>query len=115
MKKLFTSLLLAALLGATSLPATAASLLPTPSATIAPAKARIKIIPGTLAKGTLTVLTHGKKLLFFYVFDLDGRLVHHSLLKGKQKKTITGLPKGLYTYDVFENNESIEQGRIAIK
>jgi hypothetical protein len=117
MKTLFTALLFAVLTGAgSSASATVAPKLPDYSVLgPAAAKARVRIVPGTAAQGTLTVLSQGNKSLFFYVFDLEGKLVEQLLLKGKQKKTITGLAKGLYTYDVFEKNESIEHGKITIK
>jgi hypothetical protein len=37
------------------------------------------------------------------------------LLKEKQKHKIKNLKKGLYVYDVFVNDTSIEQGRIIVK
>lgn len=53
--------------------------------------------------------------LHFYVFDLEGTLVYQTVLNNKDRKTIEHLKKGTYLYDVFENDESIEEGKITIK
>ena len=53
--------------------------------------------------------------LEFYVFDLDGTLIHHTILNPKEKKTVMALHKGIYTYDLFYKDESIEQGKITVK
>ena len=53
-----------------------------------------------------------KKLI---IFDLDGTMVYQAVLKNKEQKKIDNLPKGTYTYDVFQNDESIEEGKIIVK
>ena len=41
--------------------------------------------------------------------------MHNIKLNAKTKKTITGLQKGVYMYDVFSDDESIERGKIIVK
>lgn len=53
--------------------------------------------------------------LHFYVFDLAGTLIHQATLKGSVKHTLPALKKGIYLYDVFKDDESIEDGRIVVK
>jgi hypothetical protein len=53
--------------------------------------------------------------LEFYVFDLEGTLIHQTVLNPKDKKNITALNKGIYLYDLFFKDESIERGKIIIK
>ena len=77
-------------------------------------KNSIKLSPHPTANGGLTVTSKRNGNLFFYVFDLEGTLLHQLAFRGKEKKTITNLKKGVYTYDVFENNEGIEQGKIIV-
>jgi hypothetical protein len=53
--------------------------------------------------------------LHFYVFDVSGTLMHQITLKWKNKYKIANLEKGIYMYDVFSNDESIEHGKIIVK
>ncbi len=53
--------------------------------------------------------------LHFYVFDLAGTLIHQATLKGSVKHTLPVLKKGIYLYDVFKDDESIEDGKIVVK
>ena len=78
-------------------------------------KSTIKLYPNPSPDGVITVNSTINELLHFYVFDLEGTLLHRILLKGKEQKTITNLKKGTYMYDVFKNDESIEQGKIIVK
>jgi hypothetical protein len=78
-------------------------------------KSSIKLYPNPSPNGVITVNSTINEPLHFYVFDLEGTLLHRILLKGKEQKTITNLKKGTYMYDVFKNDESIEQGKIIVK
>ena len=78
-------------------------------------KSTIKLYPNPSPDGVITVNSTISESLHFYVFDLEGTLLHRIILKGKAQKTITNLKKGTYMYDVFKNDESIEQGKIIVK
>ena len=78
-------------------------------------KNNVRLFPNPSSTGVLTITSNSSEKLFFYVFDLEGTLVHRISLDGRAKKTITDLKKGTYTYDVFKNDESIEQGKIIVK
>jgi hypothetical protein len=78
-------------------------------------KSAIKLYPNPSSNGVITVSSSINEPLHFYVFDLEGTLLHRIALKGKEQKTITNLKKGTYMYDVFKNDESIEQGKIIVK
>lgn len=54
------------------------------------------------------------KEVHFYVFDLDGVMIENIRLRTREVKKITGLSKGVYLYDVFEKDESIERGKIIV-
>ena len=54
------------------------------------------------------------KEVHFYVFDLDGVMIENIRLRTCEVKKITGLSKGVYLYDVFEKDESIERGKIIV-
>jgi hypothetical protein len=78
-------------------------------------KNTIRLYPNPSPNGTITVNSTTNELLYFYVFDLEGTLLHRITLKGKDQRTITKLKRGTYMYDVFKNDESIEQGKIIVK
>ena len=78
-------------------------------------KYRVRLHPNPSPTGTVVVNSTSNEPLHFYVFDLEGTLLHRLILKPKEEKTISNLEKGTYTYDVFKNDESIEQGKIIVK
>lgn len=79
-----------------------------------PKKNVIKIYPNPTF-GKFSVSANTSLPLHFYIFDLEGTLIYQAVLTDKQKKTIDNLKKGTYLYDVFEKDESIEEGKIVIK
>src|SRR5687768_15123916 len=78
-------------------------------------KSVIKLYPNPSWNGTITVSSNTSEKLHFYIFDLDGTLIHQAVLKEKQKITVNDLKKGVYMYDAFLNDESIEYGKITVK
>ncbi|MES1214096.1 MAG: T9SS type A sorting domain-containing protein [Bacteroidota bacterium] len=51
----------------------------------------------------------------FYVFDMEGTMVVNYKLKSKEKKIITTLEKGAYTYNAFSGDEETDFGKIIIE
>ena len=78
-------------------------------------KRYIRVFPNPSIDGKVHVISMEPGVLHFYVFDTSGTLTNQVLLNQKTKQTITGLDKGEYLYDVFKDDESIEQGRIVVK
>jgi hypothetical protein len=56
----------------------------------------------------------GKEIDFF-VFDLEGTLVHNHKMKMKDHHRITNLTKGIYVYRVFCGDEETATGQFEIK
>ena len=77
-------------------------------------KSIVKIYPNP-SYGKLSVSANTSSSLHFYIFDLEGTLIYQAVLNNKERKTVDHLKKGTYLYDVFEKDESIEEGRIIIK
>jgi hypothetical protein len=75
----------------------------------------VRLYPNPTSDGKVTINSISSESLHFYVFDLESTLIHRIELKGKEQKTINDLKKGTYMYDVFLNDESIEQGKIIVK
>jgi hypothetical protein len=77
-------------------------------------KMAVKLYPNP-SYGKLSISSNTSSSLHFYIFDLEGTLVYQAVLNSKDRKTIDNLKKGTYLYDVFENDQSIEEGKIIIK
>ena len=75
----------------------------------------IKLYPNPSYDGKISISTNRTDTLHFYIFDLEGTLINQTILTSGDLKTITNLNKGTYTYDVFEKDESIEEGKIVVK
>ena len=75
----------------------------------------VKLSPNPTFDGTISISSNIESDLHFYVFDVEATLLYRVTLKGKEKKVIPNLMKGTYTYDVFQNDESIERGEIIVK
>lgn len=78
-------------------------------------KDHVRLYPNPTSNGTITINSNTNEPLHFYVFDLESTLLYRIELKGKEQKTISNLKKGTYMYDVFLDDESIEQGKIIVK
>jgi hypothetical protein len=78
-------------------------------------KINVRLSPNPTTNGTIRINSNINEPLHFYVFDFEGTLLYRIALSGKAEKKITNLMKGTYLYDVFKNDESIEQGKIIAK
>jgi len=81
---------------------------------LTPGKSFVKLYPNP-SFGKVSVSSNTTSLLHFYIFDLEGTLIFQAVLNSKEKRTIEHLKKGTYLYDVFEKDESIEEGKIIVK
>lgn len=64
---------------------------------------------------TASIAPQAKGALYFYLFDVEGTMVHRAVLEKEKPTRVADLKKGTYTYTVFENDESIDEGKIEIK
>lgn len=74
----------------------------------------VKIYPDMLKK-TMHVKNVLNTEVDFFVFDTEGTIKVHYKMNEKDHKTINGLDRGIYTYQVFKNDEMSESGKIIIK
>jgi hypothetical protein len=77
-------------------------------------KSVVKIYPNP-SFGKINISTNNVSTLHFYIFDLEGTMIYQTILNNKQKKNIDNLRKGTYLYNVFEKDESVEEGKIIVK
>ena len=55
------------------------------------------------------------KVYQLYLFDLDGRLTKQTHIRNKETTVLTNIVKGHYTFEVFSDDERIENGVLTIK
>ena len=76
----------------------------------------IKIYPDVVKRDMHVVAkdNDGKEIDFF-VFDIDGSLVQHYKMKGKDHNKMSGLNRGTYVYRVFSGDEETAAGKFEIR
>jgi hypothetical protein len=55
------------------------------------------------------------KVYQLYLFDLDGNLVKQTQIRNRETTMLTNFAKGDYTFEVFSDDERIENGVLAIR
>jgi hypothetical protein len=55
------------------------------------------------------------KVYQLYLFDVDGRLTKQTHIRNKETTVLTNIVKGSYTFEVFSDDERIENGVLTIK
>lgn len=76
----------------------------------------VKIYPDIIKREMHVVAkdNEGQEITFF-VFDLQGSLLHQYKMKSKDHYRITGLKKGTYVYRVFNGDEETATGQFEIR
>ena len=79
-------------------------------------KYKIKIYPGATHE-VLFFNASGEegKVYQFFLFDVDGNMVKQTQIRNKQTTILTNFNKGCYTFEVFSDDEHIENGTLTIK
>lgn len=55
------------------------------------------------------------KVYQLFLFDLDGKLVKQVNVRNKQTTVLNNIEKGNYLYEVFSDDDRIENGQLLIK
>jgi hypothetical protein len=50
-----------------------------------------------------------------FVFDLDGKLIIHSVILNHETSILSQLPAGDYLYEVLANDTRVENGQLTVK
>ena len=77
-------------------------------------EALVQLSPNPTYNGALEIKSSGKDPVHFYVFDVEGTMVYHTLLLPGARRSVSDLKKGTYSYDIFLLDESVEQGQIEV-
>jgi len=76
----------------------------------------VKIYPDVLKREMHVVAKENDgKEIDFYVFDVNGTLVHQNKMKAKDHNKISGLARGTYVFRVFSNDEETAAGNFEIR
>ncbi len=57
---------------------------------------------------------HQGNVYHLYVFDLDGQLIKHTEARSEQTTYIKKMEKGIYLFEVFNDDDKIGNGQIAV-
>jgi hypothetical protein len=79
-------------------------------------KYKIKIYPGATQE-VLFFNASGEdgKVYQFFLFDIEGNMIKQTQIRNKQTTILTNFNKGCYTFEVFSDDEHIENGTLTIK
>lgn len=79
-------------------------------------KYKIKVYAGA-GNETLFFNASGEegKIYQFFLFDIEGNMVKQTQIRNKQTTILTNFSKGCYTFEVFSDDEHIENGTVTIK
>ena len=55
------------------------------------------------------------KVYQLYLFDMDGRLVHQAQIRNKETTVLTTISEGKYLFEVFTDDERIENGQLTVR
>lgn len=79
-------------------------------------KYKIKIYPSATNE-VLFFSASGEpgKVYQLYVFDMDGKLVKQTQIRNKETTLLANFVKGNYMFDVFSDDEKIENGTMVVR
>lgn len=79
-------------------------------------KYKIKIYPSATNE-VLFFSASGEsgKVYQLYVFDMDGKLVKQTQIRNKETTLLAHFVKGNYMFDVFSDDEKIENGTMVVR
>ena len=76
----------------------------------------VKIYPDALKREMHVVAKENEgKEIDFFIFDLEGTLLHNYKMESKAHKKISGLSRGTYVYRVFTGDEETAAGKFEIR
>ena len=56
-----------------------------------------------------------KKVYQLYLFDMDGRLVGQASIRNRETTVLTTLSEGNYLFEIFTDDERIENGHLIVR
>lgn len=56
-----------------------------------------------------------RKVYQLYLFDMEGRLVNQASIRNRETTVLTNIAEGNYLFEVFSDDERIENGQVAVR
>jgi hypothetical protein len=56
-----------------------------------------------------------KRIYQLYLFDMDGKLVNQTSIRNRETTVLTNISEGNYLFEVFSDDERIENGQLTVK
>lgn len=79
-------------------------------------KYKIKLYPNATHEVLFfTAVGEENKIYQLFIFDVDGKLVKQTAVRNRQTGFLAKLNRGNYVYEVFSNDERIENGSVVVK
>jgi Secretion system C-terminal sorting domain len=79
-------------------------------------KYKVKIYPNASHEVLFfTASGENGKVYQLYIFDMEGRLIKQTQIRNKETTLLTNFTKGNYTFEVFSDDEKIENGTMNVK
>jgi hypothetical protein len=76
----------------------------------------VRVVPDIFKRAMhLVTRSENEKEMNVFVFDIEGKLVFNCKTKAGERKTISDLPKGSYTYNVFCDDEQVATGTLQFR
>ena len=75
----------------------------------------VSVTPNPTTDGTVVITNNDTQEVHVYLFDADNTMLSQLHLPVKGRQQVTGLQKGTITYEVFQNDISIKQGKLISK
>jgi hypothetical protein len=75
----------------------------------------VSVTPNPTTDGTVVIANNDAQEVHVYLFDEENTMLNQVHLPVKGRQQVTGLQKGTLTYEVFQNDISIKQGKIISK
>jgi len=79
-------------------------------------KSKIKLFPDARQQVLFfSVNGDDKRVYQLYLFDMDGRLVSQASIRNRETTVLTALAEGNYLFEVFTDDERIENGHLVVR
>ena len=79
-------------------------------------KHKIRLYPDAMQESLLfAVKGEEGKVYQLFLFDLDGQLVKQANIRHRETTILRKIEKGDYTFEVFSDDERIENGHLVVK
>jgi hypothetical protein len=79
-------------------------------------KSKIKLYPDARQEVLFfSVNGEDRKVYQLYLFDMDGKVVNQAVIRNRETTVLTNIPEGNYLYQVFSDDERIDDGQVSVK